>query len=231
MLNRTRDRLAHTIKLKLFQVLNFQAALDEQEKNELEAHMGFKGQWEEHRRFQMAFLMSEGLKPHHRLIEVGCGPLTAALPLIDYMGKGNYTGVDVRSEVLDLAWQQVGKAKLSAKNPRLINSHAFGAETLAAEKFDFIWAFSVLYHLTDPMLGEWLDMVAQRAGVAYANVNVDVESSTWLQFPFLKRSIADYERLAAERGLKAEQLGTLEELGFRLSALEAGNPILRFTRA
>ena len=65
--------------------------------------MGFRGQFEKHRRFQMTFFRERGLVPSSRLLEIGCGPLTAGIPIIEYLEPGNYVGVDIRSSVLHLS--------------------------------------------------------------------------------------------------------------------------------
>lgn len=231
MLKRTREKLLHGAQKWTFEAFNLRSMLDREETAVLERHMGFLGQIPEHRRFQIDFLRAEGLKPSHSLLEIGCGPMTGGLPIIDYLDAGRYVGVDVRPEVLNLSWREIGKAGLAAKNPQLLCSANFGDEALGARTFDYVLSFSVLYHLADEILNGWLESVAKRAGVAYANVNVNVESSTWLQFPFLKRSLATYRDMAEKHALKTEELGTIESLGFKLPGEEKNNVMLRFTRA
>ena len=193
--------------------------------------MGFRGQFDEHRRFQISLLKNQGLVPSNRLLEIGCGPLTAGIPIIEYLDAGNYVGVDVRTTVLDLSWKEVGKAGLSRNNPRLICSSSFGAAELGSQTFDFILSFSVLYHLNDKILNKYFQAVRSRlntTGACLANVNTVHESSTWLEFPYLKRSIEAYVDLAAKNGLTTEPLGDLSELGFRLSGPERHNKMLMF---
>jgi hypothetical protein len=230
MLKQTRANITFGLRGWAFDTFGLQKMLDRREMNQLEDHMGFRGQIPEHRRFQLDFLKSQGLKPQNTLMEVGCGPMTAGVPLIEYLEPGNYVGIDVRPEVLNLSWQQIGKAGLSAKNPRLIISSTFGTESLGDRAFDFILTFSVLYHLSDDILDRWLAMVARRGAVAYANINNTMDSSTWLQFPFLNRTVETYRAMAAQHGLRTEDLGTIEALGFKLSGAERLNPLLRFSR-
>lgn len=229
MLKRTRANIAYGLRGWVFDTFGFQSMIDRREMNELEDIMGFRGMIPEHRRFQLEFLKSQGLKPEHSLIEIGCGPLTAGLPLIEYLDPGNYVGVDVRPNALNPSWRQVGKAGLAGKNPLLIVSDSFGEESLGDRRFDYVLTFSVLFHLNDQILDQWFAMVAKRGGVAYANVNTATESSTWLQFPFLKRDVETYRDAAARHGLKTEDMGTLEALGFRLPGEEKLNPLLRFS--
>lgn len=195
--------------------------------------MGFRGQWDEHRRFQLAFLKEQGLLPTNTLLEIGCGPLTGGVPIIDFLEPGHYVGIDIRSSALDLAWGEVALARLSAKNPRLICSSSFGSTELAAQKFDFMLSFSVLYHLSDDVLRAYFSAVAQHLkpdGRCFAQINTTVNNSTWLQFPFLRRTVGAYADAAGLAGLRVSSLGTVESLGFRLPGEERANEILTFTK-
>jgi 2-polyprenyl-3-methyl-5-hydroxy-6-metoxy-1,4-benzoquinol methylase len=234
VLSRTRAHLAYRFKLAIFKAGRLHEALDEAEQRDLEAHMGFRGQWEEHRRFQMELAKSFGLRQNSSLLEIGCGPLTFGLPAIAYLDANRYVGVDVRSNVLDLAWSQVGKAGLADKNPKLLHSRSFGAEELGHERFDFIWSFSVLYHLTDPLLNDCFAQIAQRLapqGSYFANLNVEQPESEWLEFPFVKRNVEFYREAARRNGLAMTELGTLQSLGFRLDFAEKTNVLVKIAPA
>jgi len=232
LLRRTRHIWKRKVQGAIFSATAMQDLLDEREKDILENSMGFRGQWEEHRRFQIEQLKSLGLKADHRFLEIGCGPLTAGIPIIDYLEPGNYVGVDVRSSVLNLSWAQIGRNGLSAKNPRLIRSDNFAAAELDGVLFDYIWSFSVLYHLTDEILDSLLANVAKRLaprGHYYANVMIDMDNSRWLEFPFLRRTVDNYRAIAAKHGLDVRELGTIADLGFRLTGGERTNPLLEFS--
>ena len=191
--------------------------------------MGFRGQYDEHRRFQIAMLKHRGLLPHHRFLEIGCGPLTGAIPVIKYLDRGNFIGVDFRPSVLNIGWPEIGYAGLSEKNPRLICSTSFGREEIEQDKrFDFILSFSVLFHLSDELLPEYFRQVASRlkpTGAGSANINTTLDSSRWLEFPFLKRTTQDYIDVAARSNLSAHALGTIESLGFRQDGAERVNDL------
>jgi len=231
LLRKTRQKIAYNLKSYIFDAAKFQAMLDLRENIRLEDSMGFRGQFEEHRRFQIALLKERGLLPSHRLLEIGCGPLTGGIPIIGYLEPGNYAGVDIRPSVLNMSWKEVGKAELSAKNPRLICSSSFGATELVGETYDFILSFSVLYHLSNEILASYFAAVRERLkpdGCCLANVNTQDESSTWLEFPFLKRNVEDYRQLAYACGLETTSLGEIKDLGFRLSGIEKHNKMLSF---
>jgi SAM-dependent methyltransferase len=233
VLSRSRLKALDAAKGLIFDKGGFAQMLGRRHKARLEDSMGFRGQFDEHRRFQLAFLKERGLQPKHKVLEIGCGPLTAGVPLIDYLDKGNYAGVDIRQSALDLAWAEVGNAGLSRKNPRLIWSCSFGSDELGSETFDFVFSFSVLYHLSDDILASYFATVRERMtprGVLFANVNIFNPASTWLEFPFVKRSLGEYESISRSNGLSIENLGEIENLGFRLPGQERRNQMLLFER-
>jgi SAM-dependent methyltransferase len=234
-LSRTRAKLIHETKRIVYDYTGFQKMVDLREQHQLEDSMGFRGQWDDHRKFQIDNLKRLGLLPSHKFLELGCGPLTAGIPVIGYLDAGNYTGVDIRSSVLDMSWREVGKAKLSAKNPRLICSKSFADDVLPNDQtFDFVYSFSVLYHLSDEILERYFETLSRRIGpkgVCIANVNVHIPSDKWLEFPFIKRSVETYSDVATRNGLSMENLGTIEYLGFPGSGTEKLNPLLVFRRA
>jgi len=220
-------------KAAAFSAFGLQELLDEQEALQLATAMGFVGQFEEHRRFQFEYIKGGGLKPSDRVLEIGFGPLTLGIPLIRYLAPGGYTGVDIRASVADLACAQIAKHKLSEKNPRLIVANDFGKRALEGERFDRVWSFSVLFHLTDALVDQLFDMVSSALAVDgrfFALINVSLEESRWLEFPFVRREAAFYRELASRRGLAMRDLGAVSRLGFRRSAPDADHVLLEFAR-
>ena len=218
----------------LYDFLNFQSVVEARRKSALEAVMGFSGQWDEHRRFQMDLLLRLGLQPGHRLLEIGCGPLTAGVPVVRFLDEDGYTGVDVRGSATDVAWREIGENKLSGKNPHIIRADDFGRAYFREGEFDFIWAFSVLFHLEDRLIDELIQMAAhvlKSNGVLVGNINASAHESRWLEFPFVRREPAFYAEAAARHGLSMEILGTLHELGFRQESLEKENIVISLRRA
>lgn len=144
-----------------FSVFRIQTLLDRRERLELALAMGFEGQWDEHRRFQMAFLQERGLQPGHRFLEIGSGPLTLGIPMIEYLDKGKYTGLDVRGSVNDIALRQIAKHHLAHKNPRIVTSSDFGETEIGKDVYDYIFSFSVLFHLIDELANRLFATVAK----------------------------------------------------------------------
>ncbi len=192
--------------------------------------------WKMKRRFQFAFLSSRGLRPEHRLLDIGCGTLRGGVPLIAYLDAGNYVGVEARAEVLEEGRKELSEAGLEHKHPVLI--HASDPAQVALEApVDFAWAFSVLFHMSDEVVDAYLGLVARgltEKGEFFANVRLgEREDARWKQqFPLVRRPHEFYERLAAAHGLRVDDVGTLESLGHRTGSPEQDNQMmLRFARA
>ncbi len=226
---RTISKLVLKAQFFLYRIFNMSRVPEEMHRRALVESMGFDGQWDDHRVFQMKFLRDNGLTKDTRFLEIGSGPLTLAIPLMQELNPGNYTGVDVRGSVTNLAYLEISKAGLAGRNPRLIVATDFGAAALADETFDMLWSFSVLYHLSDDLVEDWFANVKRRLkpdGRYWANYNDGMEESRWLEFPFLSRDASFYEQIAEKNGLSLKTLGTLEELGFQGTGAEKNNTMI-----
>ena len=62
------------------------------------------GVWESHGRRQLEFMISRGLRPHHRLIDIGCGAFRAGRHFVDYLEPGHYYGVDANHSVMQAGY-------------------------------------------------------------------------------------------------------------------------------
>lgn len=168
------------------------------------------------RRFQIAFLRSRGLLPHHTLIDLGCGTLRGGIPVIDYLEQGNYCGIDVRDRVLEEAAKELAEHGLTHKSPILLQAQK-AEDILRDRKFDFLWAFSVLIHMSDAILRDTLEFAARHIkndGVFYANVRIGEErEGEWQGFPVVTRPLSFYVAEAQAHGLAVEPVGPLKELG------------------
>lgn len=184
------------------------------------------------RRFQFEFLTSRGLRPEHRLIDIGCGALRGGIPLIEYLETGHYAGVEARAAVLEEGRKELAEAGLEHKRPLLIHA-ADPAQVELDARFDTAWGFMVLIHMTDEIVDACLGLVARSltdAGEFYANVNLGNDpEAEWQSFPVVSRPHEFYEQLAARHRLIVSDVGTLESLGHGSGGDMA--MMLRFTRA
>jgi cyclopropane fatty-acyl-phospholipid synthase-like methyltransferase len=173
--------------------------------------------WEQKRNFQISFLQRMGLRPGHLLLDLGCGTLRGGIPVIALLEAGHYYGLDARAEVLHEAEQELRDYRLENKSPTLLHSPDLSQLRIGC-KFDFIWAFSVLIHLSDEILNDALGLVndqLSRDGVFYANVNIGERNSGafWREFPVVQRSLEFYSQSGLNNGLSVEDLGPLADFG------------------
>lgn len=191
--------------------------------------------WEMKRAFQISFLTNNRLEPHHRLLDLGCGTLRGGLPLIQYLDDGNYVGVDIRKSVIDEAGKELREAGLAGKHPTLLLCADLSKLNIDGE-FHFIWAFSVLFHLSDEVLKAAFGFVARHLaaeGVFFANVitGQQPKNHDWQGFPVLARELSTYSLLCVEHGLALSDLGSLAEHGHDSNnRLGDRQRILAFTR-
>jgi len=113
------------------------------------AHRDFiGGAWERDGRKQQKFLISHGLKPEHKLVDIGCGPFRAGRHLIDYLDPGNYYGIDANLSLLDVGYTDeltdAQRAKLPVENLRA--NARFNVDF--GVQFDFAIAHSVFTHVS-----------------------------------------------------------------------------------
>ena len=172
--------------------------------------------WRMQRAFQIDFLQRMGLSKHHHLLDLGCGTLRGGLPLIGYLSAGNYTGIDVRAEIIVEAQRELEEAGLEQRYPRISHVDSLAGLELRTS-YDYIWAFSVLMHLDDPDLEAALAFAARHLrpnGCFYANVHLgDGRLGTWAGFPVLARPLDWYRARAHEAGLSIDSLGRLCAIG------------------
>jgi SAM-dependent methyltransferase len=191
--------------------------------------------WRMQRAFQIDFLQRMGLAKQHQLLDLGCGTLRGGLPLIAYLSAGNYTGIDVRAEVIEEALRELEEAGLEERYPRISHVDSLAELDLHAS-YDFIWAFGVLMHLEDRDLETAFGFAARHlraGGRFYANVHLgDGQLGAWAGFPVVARPLDWYRARADEAGLCADALGRLCALGHVSGDRNCDSQfMLRFRRA
>jgi len=102
--------------------------------------------WEEMGKHQFEFLLSQGLQPDSRMLDVGCGTLRGGIHFIRYLEPGGYAGIDPESRFLGIGRRLLQKEQLESKSPTLVKMGDFGFGRLGGE-FDFALAQSVFTHL------------------------------------------------------------------------------------
>lgn len=175
------------------------------------------------RRFQIDFLKNAGLSPEHYLLDIGCGTLRGGIPLINHLDEAHYFGIDSRNEVIIEGKKELSECGLEYKIPQLLVAEDISKLTID-HKFDYVWAFSVLFHMNDTILDNTLDFVSRHlldTGVFYANVNIGMKpEGFWQGFPVIWRNLEYYVEACSRHGLDATDLGTIRSHG-HISSIEA----------
>lgn len=105
------------------------------------------GMWEEIGKLQFEFLVAQGLKPSHYLLDVGCGSLRGGSHFIRYLEAGHYFGIDQSQEILEAGRNiELVNQNLLGKKPVLVQMGDFEFPSLN-QQFDFALAQSVFTHL------------------------------------------------------------------------------------
>ncbi len=132
--------------------------------------------------WQLNFLKSKGLEPHHHFLDVGCGDLKGGVPLIRYLNEDRYFGLDQNP----IAIQQ-GHLSLSnedrAKYPSFLIGGDFGIESVG-ETFNTVWAHSVFSHIDLSLCGKCMASVFKvldTGGTFYASYFAAPDGDFWIE--------------------------------------------------
>jgi ubiquinone/menaquinone biosynthesis C-methylase UbiE len=160
-------------------------------------------------KIQYDYLPRHGLRPEHRLLDIGCGNLRAGWRLAQHLDPGHYYGVDISPDILLAAQDTIRRFNLQDRLPYLTVVRDLRLDFLPAGHFDVVTAHSVFTHTT-------IDVIDQ----ALANVGRLLRPDGWFDFTygetsgpprnFLKQDFyyptAQLLDLARSHGLAAEKM-------------------------
>lgn len=108
---------------------------------EAKAYTGIREYWGLSGETQLELLRNESLRPDNCVLEIGCGSLNAAIPIINYLDKGNYAGIEPKSSLIEVV-----KSSISAdKEPVFLYNKHFDL-TEQCKLFDYVIGHSVFSH-------------------------------------------------------------------------------------
>ncbi|MCF3146721.1 class I SAM-dependent methyltransferase [Streptomyces platensis] len=110
---------------------------------------------------QFDYLGEHGLKPGHRMLDIGCGNLRAGWRFIAYLDTGNYYGIDISPDILISAKQTLTTYALQDKLPHLTITQDLKLEFLPSAHFDVVHAHSVFSHSPLDVIDECLAHVGR----------------------------------------------------------------------
>ena len=130
---------------------NLKPRASDEEILEKEGHREFVGgRWEEIGKLQFDFLVRQGLRPYHVLLDIACGSLRAGRLFIPYLDPGNYLGLDKHAEVINAGkTKEIGQDVLTSRHPEFAVSDSFEFDKFS-KKPDFCIAQSLFTHLGKP---------------------------------------------------------------------------------
>jgi methyltransferase family protein len=195
------------------------------------------GVWEQLQQYQFDALTGLGLKPHHTVIDIGCGPITVGLKLISYLNPGNYVGLDARAEPLVESYRRVAKHSLVGRNPTFICSSTFGKNELEGRQFDYIWVSQLSYHLTDMQVVRLFDQAVSMMSstsvllIDVIDPEIELESdASWRGFSYYIRPAEFYEALARRFSMSMHHRGTILDYGYPAALSLSANRLFEFRK-
>lgn len=106
------------------------------------------GMWEEIGELQLQTMMHCGLKPEHRLLDIGCGCLRGGVHFVRFLEADHYCGIDLNDDLLEVGYQQeltdAERQKLPRSNLAANGNFDF---SIFGEPFDYALALSLFTHL------------------------------------------------------------------------------------
>src|SRR5690242_6807569 len=182
---------------------------------------------------QFDYLVSHGLKPGMRMLEIGCGNLRAGRLFIEHLNAGDYYGIDISPDILLAAQRTLAEAGLQHKLPHLTLVQDLKLEFLPAGYFDVVHAHSVFSHSPVEVIDECL-----------AHVGRVMKPGGFFDFTFDRTEGAEHHvlredfyyrtetlvALAGRHGLTGQLMNDWEELPHPQSKLRISRPgDLRYT--
>jgi SAM-dependent methyltransferase len=139
--------------------------------------------WDELGKLQLDYLVEQGLRPEHYVLDVGCGPLRAGVHFIGYLEPCHYSGIDKRGDTLERARRiELPRYGVEDKDPQLLVNSAFEFSKLE-QTFDYAIAQSVFTHLPVNTIVRCLVEMAQVLGPGgrfYATIYENPQGKTYL---------------------------------------------------
>ncbi len=121
-------------------------------------------------------LRALGLRPHHYLLDFGCGGLRVGRHIIPFLNTGHYYGVEPSDDVLQCGLQEIPRDLLFAKVPTFDPGGIFNLGVFPTVHFNFILLSSIWTHASHQQISEML-MSALYAGTSDVVILADYRST------------------------------------------------------
>ncbi|WP_327189636.1 class I SAM-dependent methyltransferase [Streptomyces xinghaiensis] len=149
---------------------------------------------------QFDYLVGHGLRPEHRMLEIGCGNLRAGWRFIDHLDTGHYYGIDISPDILFAAQDTLVRCGLREKLPTLTPVRDLTFAFLPDAYFDVVHAHSVFSHSPLPVIEE-----------CFAHVGRILAPGGWFDFTFDRTEAEEHHVLREDFYYRTETLTALAE--------------------
>jgi SAM-dependent methyltransferase len=109
----------------------------------------------------MAILRREGLRPQHRLLDIGCGSLRLGCKAVPYLDPGHYWGTDLSAALMGRGYDRELTDQSRLPRAQLVEDPDFTFAGLPAD-IDYAIAFAVFTHLPATHLARALIRIRTR---------------------------------------------------------------------
>lgn len=170
------------------------------------AAIGGGENWDAHGDLQRDFLKSRGLKPSHRLLDIGCGTGRLARKVVPYLDRGNYHGVDIAEAAVIAATELSLEERWGERQPTFHIGEIPPPTDVGT--FDFLWSFSVFIHLPQSIMESVMGRAAavMHPGSQFFWAYVP-EARAWRSgVKQFRHTLADYRQSAEGAGLTFEDV-------------------------
>jgi len=205
------------------------------ERHRLEAMVGPLGYWHALQKYHFKLLRERGLKPEHTLLDIGCGPLQAGIPLIRFLRPGGYVGLDIDPSRISVAESQIAKHRLTSKRPWVFQSSTLGDAELGERRFDYMWASQILCYFRDAEMNQLFSMLKHRLNPG-GRLLGDTFAPDHYEFTnperpgdYVRHTIESLSAQAETHGLLVRSLGRIGDYGYPKRLTLHSNPLYEIT--
>ncbi|PVE07541.1 class I SAM-dependent methyltransferase [Streptomyces scopuliridis] len=149
---------------------------------------------------QFDYLLGHGLRPEHRMLEIGCGNLRAGWRFIRHLEPGHYYGIDISPDILAAAQDTMVREGLQNRLPTLTPVRDLTLRFLPDAHFDVVHAHSVFSHSPLTVIEE-----------CFANVGRVMAPGGWFDFTFDRTEGKEHQVLREDFYYRTETLIALAE--------------------
>lgn len=174
-------------------------------------------------REQLIFMLTEGLSPDSKVVDLGCGVLRAGYWLVNFLKPGCYFGIEPHTGRLQMGKEIIlGTELLETKRPTFDSNEIFDTSVFG-KKFDFFLAYSIWTHGSKSQIRMTLDSFIRdstKDGVFLATYlpsswrNPDYQADEWFGTSHksdkpgcIHHSLRWIKAECAKRGLAVSEVG------------------------